>query len=142
MHPDAAMPSEVTTDEELVAENHRLRLQLAEARRESYHWRVHVQGIAESRSVIVARMMSQVFGRFAPTGTRRRRWSGKLTEGLLWLRRRGQPVPTYGTRRYRQYYAHALPGPSQLRSRAAALAYLERHPLVSVVVVAARGELA
>ncbi|HEY8081819.1 MAG TPA: glycosyltransferase, partial [Acidimicrobiales bacterium] len=46
------------------------------------------------------------------------------------------------TRRYRQYYAHALPGPSQLRSRAAALAYLERHPLVSVVVVAARGELA
>jgi len=141
VHLDAAKPSMVKSDEELVAENHRLRLQLAEARRESYSWRVHVQGIAESRTVIVARMASQSFGRFAPRGTRRRRWCGKLAEGVLWLRRRGRPIPPYATRRYRQYYAHARPGPSQLRSRAAALAYLERHPLVSVVVVAGQGEL-
>ena len=68
VHPDATSPSQVTSNEELDAENQRLRLQLAEARRESYSWRVHVQGIAESRSVIVARMMSQGFGRFAPPG--------------------------------------------------------------------------
>jgi O-antigen biosynthesis protein len=142
VHPDATSPSQVTSSEELVAENHRLRLQLAEARRESYSWRVHVQGIAESRSVIVARMMSQFFGRVAPPGSLRRRWSGKLTEGVLWVRRRGRPVPPYATRRYRQYYAHARPGPSQLRSRAAALPYLEIHPVVSVVVVADSGELA
>jgi GT2 family glycosyltransferase len=142
VHPDETSPSVVTSNEELLAENHRLRLQLAEARRESYSWRVHVQGIAESRSVIVARMMSQGFGRFAPPGTRRRRWCGKLTEGVLWIRRRGRPVPPYATRRYRQYYAHARPGPSQLRSRAAALVYLEVHPVVSVVVVAEHGELA
>ena len=141
MHPDATSPSQVTSNEELIAENHRLRLQLAEARRESYSWRVAVQGIAESRSVIVARMMSQGFGRFAPPGSRRRRWSGKLTEAVLWVRRRGRPVPPYATRRYRQYYAHARPGPSQLRSRAAALVYLEVHPVVSVVVVAEHGDL-
>ena len=135
MPPDASPPSKVTSNEELVAENHRLRLQLAQARRESYSWRVHVQGIAESRSVMVARMMSQVFGRFAPPGSRRRHLSGKLTEAMLWIRRGGRPVPPYGVRRYRQYYAHARPGPSQLRSRAAALAYLEVHPVVSVVVV-------
>jgi O-antigen biosynthesis protein len=142
VHPDATSPSQVTSNEELVAENHRLRLQLAEARRESYSWRVHVQGIAESRSVIVARMMSQFFVRFAPPGSLRRRWSGRLTEGVLWVRRLGRPIPPYATRRYRQYYAHARPGPSQLRSRAAALPYLEIHPVVSVVVVADDGELA
>ena len=81
----------VTSPEDLDAENERLRLQLAEARRESYSWRVHVQGIAESRAVIVARMMSQAFPSFAPPGSQRRRWSGRLTEGVLWLRRRGQP---------------------------------------------------
>ena len=132
----------MTSLEELAAENHRLRLQLAESRRESHIWRVHLQGIAESRSVIVARMMSEAFGRVAPPGSRRRRWSGMLTDGVLWLRRRGKPVPPYGVRRYRQYYAHARPGPSQLRSRAAALSYLELHPKVSVVVVARHGELA
>ena len=40
VHPDATSPSQVTSNEELIAENHRLRLQLAEARRESYSWRV------------------------------------------------------------------------------------------------------
>ena len=141
MQGDFATSRKVTSPEELAAENHRLRLQLAEARRESYHWRVHVQGIAESRAVIVARMMAQAFGRVAPPGSRRRRWSGRMTEGLLWVRRRGRPIPPYATRRYRQYYAHARPGPSQLRSRAAALAYLETHPVVSVVVVDDGGDL-
>ena len=134
--------SELTSIDELRDENERLRLQLAEAQREIYEWRVHVQTIAESRAVIVARLMADAFSKLAPAGTRRRRWSGKLTEGLLWVRRRGRPVPPYTVRRYRQYYAHTRPSDAQLRSRAAALSFLERHPVVSVVVADSRGDLA
>jgi GT2 family glycosyltransferase len=126
---------------DLIAENERLRLQLAYARQEAFAWRVHVQGIAESRPVIVGRALASAFGRIAPRGSRRRRWSGKAVEGLLWIRRRGRPVPPYETRRYRQYYAHARVGDSQLRSRAATLAFLERHVTVSAVVVAGKGDL-
>jgi GT2 family glycosyltransferase len=133
---------ELTSIDELQAENERLRLQLAEAQREVYEWRVHVQVIAESRAVIVARLMAESFAKLAPAGTRRRRWSGKLTEALLWIRRRGHPVPPYATRRYRQYYAHTRPSDAQLRSRAAALSFIERHPVVSVVVADGRGDLA
>jgi GT2 family glycosyltransferase len=47
-----------------------------------------------------------------------------------------------GARRYRQYYAHTRPSDAQLRSRAAGLSFLERHPVVSVVVADGRGDLA
>ena len=144
MHDDGttrpSLPSQDDYDA-LKAENQRLRLQLAEARRESFGWRVHVQGIAESRSVMVARLMSSSFLKVAPPGSRRRRWSGKLTEGVLWMRRGGQAVPSYATRRYRQYYAHTRPSSSSLRSRVASLDYLEFHPVVSVVIDAAGGDL-
>jgi O-antigen biosynthesis protein len=139
---DEPTGAELTSLEELQAENERLRLQLAEAQREIYGWRVHVQEIAESRAVIVARLMAEAFAKLAPERTKRRRWAGKLTEGLLWIRRRGRPVPPYTTRRYRQYYAHTRPSDIQLRSRTAALAYLERHPPISVVVCATGGDLA
>jgi GT2 family glycosyltransferase len=138
---DEPSSSELTSIDELRAENERLRLQLAEAQREIYGWRVHVQEIAESRAVIVARLMAEAFAKVAPAGTWRRRWSGKLTEGILWIRRGGRPFPPYVTRRYRQYYAHTRPSETQLRSRAAALGYLERHPVVSVVVAATAGDL-
>jgi len=77
----------VTSPEELADENHRLRLQLAEARRESHYWRVHVQGIAESRSVITARVMAELFARMAPPGSLRRRWMGHVAEAVMWARR-------------------------------------------------------
>ncbi|HLK46114.1 MAG TPA: glycosyltransferase family 2 protein [Acidimicrobiales bacterium] len=128
--------------EDLVVENQRLKLQLAEARREVFGWRVHVQGIAESRAVIVARVMASSFAKVAPAGSLRRRWTGRTIDALLWLRRRGRPVPPYPVRRYRQYYAHTRPSPAALRSRTVALDYLEDHVAVSVVVVAAGGDLA
>lgn len=141
MEDDEARSSKEPSREELAAENQRLRLQLAEARRETYVWRSNVQAIAESRAVIVARMMSRTFLKVAPPGSLRRRWAGKLTEGVLWLRRRGEPVPPYGVRRYRQFYAHTRPSPSSLRSRTASLGYLELHPNVSVVVATGNGDL-
>jgi CHAD domain-containing protein/GT2 family glycosyltransferase len=141
VHPDGDGP-DGPSREDLATENQRLRLQLAEARREVFGWRAHVQSIAESRAVIVGRMMADAFARIAPRGTFRRRWAGKLTESLLWVRRRGQPVPPYATRRYRQYYAHTRPTPSALRSRTVALDYLERHVAVTVVVVCLGGDLA
>jgi GT2 family glycosyltransferase len=137
---ETTSPPERSRDE-LIAENQRLRLQLAEARRETHVWRANVQAIAESRAVIVARMMSRSFLKLAPPGSLRRRWSGKLTEGLLWLRRRGEPVPPYSVRRYRQYYAHTVPSTSALRSRTASLTYLELHPVVSVVVATGAGDV-
>ncbi len=139
--PDDAGSDERTV-EDLEIEVQRLKLQLAEARREVFGWRVHVQGIAESRAVIVARLMAQAFSGVAPPGSRRRHLSGKLVEALLFLRRRGRPVPPYATRRYRQYYAHTRPSPAALRSRTVALDYLERHVAVSCVVVADGGDVA
>ena len=132
---------EPTPHDALLAENQRLRVQLAFARQESFAWRVHVQGIAESRAVIVGRALATAFGHLAPTGSRRRRWLGKVVEAAMWVRRRGKPVPPYEVRRYRQYYAHARVGESALRSRVATLPFLERHLTVSVVVATGRGDL-
>jgi O-antigen biosynthesis protein len=138
---DGSEPLELPSRDALLAENKRLRVQLAFARQESYSWRVHVQAIAESRAVMVGRGLATIFARIAPTGSLRRRWMGHTVEAVLWVRRRGRPVPPYDLRRYRQYYAHARPGESQLRSRVALLGFLERHLTVSVVIAVGRGDL-
>ena len=141
MQPDEA-PDDPRTRERLIAENERLRLELAEARRENFGWRVHVQGIAESRTHLVARLLAQAFSRVAPPGTRRRRWCGKATEGILWVRRGGQTVAPLPVRRYRQFHENTRPSERDLLTRVAQLDYLEIHPTVSVVVHAGQGDLA
>jgi O-antigen biosynthesis protein len=129
----------------------RLRLELA-ARRLDAHlaavlattlrlWATHaVTSLCVSAWRSLLRWARSIAVRLAPPGTARRRAVRAVVTSALQARR-GAATRPLGTRRYRQYYAHAQPGPSQLRSRAAALSYLEVHPVVSVVVVAARGEL-
>jgi O-antigen biosynthesis protein len=130
----------------------RLRLELA-ARRYDAHlaavltatlrlWAVRtVTTVRRRLSSTVRRWARTLAVHLAPPNTARRR-AVRAAAGSALRARRGASPPSSGSRRYRQYYAHARPGPSQLRSRAAALAYLELHPLVSAVVVAERGELA
>jgi len=126
--------------------NERLRIELA-ARRYDAHLAAVVSRTARAwvaRAAASAwRRVTEPVGRRArtaavrllPPSTARRAAVRRVVRSGL-MARRGHPAPSYATRRYRQYYLHARPGPAQLRSRAAALAYLELHPVVTVVVVA------
>jgi GT2 family glycosyltransferase len=91
----------------------------------------------------LARGIRAALARLAPPASRRRSALRSVARRGLAARRGTTAAPERsGSRRYRQYYAHTRPSDAQLRSRVAALGFLERHPVVSVVVVDARGDLA
>ncbi|HTX62107.1 MAG TPA: glycosyltransferase family 2 protein, partial [Acidimicrobiales bacterium] len=80
-------------------------------------------------------------GGAAPRVTRRSSAVQRLARAAT-TARRGRPQPSHALRRYRQYYEFARPGPTSLRTRSAALAYFEFHPVVSIIVAGDDTELA
>jgi GT2 family glycosyltransferase len=140
------------SDAGLREENEELRHELARRRHDVYLAAVLIatlrNAVGQLQTTLVRRPFAAVargvratLVRLAPPGTRRRAALRSVARRGL-AARRGSTAPVRpGSRRYRQYYAHTRPSAGQLRSRAAGLPFLERHPIVSVVVADARSDL-